>query len=122
MHFFHLILMLCAALVAADDSSDASSSSDSSSVSPTLVWVTGTNSLGVLQTSQSAYSQKFTTFYDQVASVPSGGLGLGSISGTVGHIREYSQTTINGAEGSQTSNLVVKVFPFISALLGLLWL
>jgi len=63
--------------------------------SPTLIWVTGTNSEGVTKTTESIYTQKFSSFYSTVAVPPSGSIGLGTISGTVGTVRTYPIVTFN---------------------------
>lgn len=86
----------CAAASSSSESSSLSSSSASTTL-VTLIWVTITRSDGALATVETPYSQSFATFYSEVATVPSGSIGIGSISGTVGEIRTYLQTTINAA-------------------------
>ncbi|KAH3678983.1 hypothetical protein WICMUC_001297 [Wickerhamomyces mucosus] len=57
----------------------------------TLVWVTGidTND-GNLKTTQSPYYQEFSARHTTVtAKVPEGTIGLGTIKGTIGTIRDY---------------------------------
>ncbi|KAK6204989.1 uncharacterized protein RJT21DRAFT_12354 [Scheffersomyces amazonensis] len=85
----------------------SSSSSTTTTQSPTLVWATGTNSLGVTVTTQSQYTQQFYTLYSTVAPVLSGSIGLGSDSDTqsVGDIRTYAQITISNAAGGSFSKL-----------------
>lgn len=63
-------------------------------ISPTLVWVTGTDAAGVTQTTQSAYTESFPSFYTSVAVPPSGSIGLGTISGTIGTLRKYPSLTV----------------------------
>lgn len=66
-----------------------------STVSSTLVWATGTDANGVLQTTQSVYTQSFSTLYLSVPSVSVGLIGMGTISGLVGEIRTYQTTTVS---------------------------
>lgn len=62
--------------------------------SKTTVWVTIT-SKGKLATVSSIYSQTFAKAYSSAtADAKSGGIGLGSISGEVGKVRSYTETTI----------------------------
>ncbi|CAM9018561.1 hypothetical protein WICANDRAFT_83413 [Wickerhamomyces anomalus NRRL Y-366-8] len=65
------------------------------SQSPTLVWVTGTNEEGITQTTQSAYTEVFKSFYTSVEVPPKGSIGLGTIKGTVGTLRKYPSLTLN---------------------------
>lgn len=99
----------------------------SSLATPTLVWATGTDSNGVLQTTQSEYTQTFTLFFDDVVTPESGAIGLGSISGQVGEIRTYDRQTIsrqNGAESIKRNNLfmnlsgLTRVFMLIPFFMG----
>lgn len=71
------------------------------SATTTLVWATGTNSAGVTTVTESAYTQTFSSVYTSAATVPSGSIGLGSLSGTVGNVKSYSVTTVSG--GSSVS-------------------
>lgn len=103
----YIFFLFCSLVIAADETTSSSSSSSSTgnvktttSISTTLVWVTGTDSAGNLVTTESPYYQSFISFWTEVASPSSGSIGLGSISGTVGGIREYSQTTISQGRGS----------------------
>lgn len=68
------------------------------SQSDTTVWVTITTN-GALATVKSIWTQNFmTTFTTETATPSAGDVGIGSISGTVGGVRSYDQTTIsNGA-------------------------
>ncbi|GEQ67517.1 hypothetical protein JCM33374_g1182 [Metschnikowia sp. JCM 33374] len=133
MLFFNFITFFLASLVIADTTTSSSSSSGSvsasssslSTVPPTLVWVTGTDSLGVTKTTQSAYSQKFTSFFASVSVPTSGSVGLGSASGTVGSIRHYSTSVQkNGADGlaagSSAGVFLTSIVPLLFAILGLL--
>lgn len=70
----------------------------------TTVWPTVTIN-GVTTVVLSIYSQSFiTTYSETTGTVPSGSIGVGSLS-SVGGIRSYSQTTVNG--GSRASTGVV---------------
>lgn len=68
------------------------------SQSDTTVWVTITTN-GALATVKSIWSQNFmSTFTTDTATPSSGNVGMGTISGSVGGVRSYDQTTIsNGA-------------------------
>lgn len=69
----------------------------------TTVWVTLT-SKGKLTTAPSAFKQTFTiTHTSATADIKSGGIGLGSISGEVGGIRSYEQTTIKSNGGGHAN-------------------
>ncbi|QBM90689.1 Killer toxin-resistance protein 1 [Metschnikowia aff. pulcherrima] len=132
MLFYHIILLFLASFVAAEttetsaSSSSSSSSSSISTVLPTLVWVTGTDQNGVTQTTQSAYTQAFTSFYVSVVSPSSGNVGVGSITGTVGAVRTYTQSTVNGAMGNHAGQpmgiFFTRIIPLFSALMGLFML
>ena len=107
----YIFFLFCSLVTAADETTSSSSSSSSSdnvktttSISTTLVWVTGTDASGNLATTQSPYYQSFISFWTEVASPSSASIGLGSISGTVGKIRSYSQTTISQGSGSSLIN------------------
>ncbi|EER35979.1 predicted protein [Candida tropicalis MYA-3404] len=106
----YIFFLFCSLVSAADETTSSSSSSSSdnvkttTSISTTLVWVTGTDASGNLATTQSPYYQSFISFWTEVASPSSASIGLGSISGTVGKIRSYSQTTISQGSGSSLIN------------------
>lgn len=102
-HMFFLRLLLVAVVAAA--AATTTSTLASSSVSPTLIWVTGTDEQGVLQTTQSPYHQSFAIHSLVAADVPSGAIGLGSLSGTVGHIRTYDQATVSVANAGSSHRL-----------------
>lgn len=91
---FLLTLFLAFAVCLAETSSTTSSTKTT-----TLVWVTGTDSAGLTATTQSAYTQKFSSMYTSVATYESGSIGLGSLSGEVGDIRTYDQYTVSQANG-----------------------
>ena len=86
----YILFLFASTILAADKTS--------SSVSPTLVWVTGTDANGKLATTQSIYYQSFMSTYTTAETPSSGSIGLGSISG-MGEIRTYSMTTISQGNG-----------------------
>ncbi len=106
------ILLLCqTSLVKGDDTTTGTETgteeetTSASSTSNTLIWVTGTDSAGVTQTTQSIYTQSFRKQYSTVtSSVPTGTIGLGTISGSIGTVRVYSTTTIGGGYGFSNMN------------------
>ena len=86
-------------------SSSTSTTSSKSSVEPTLVWVTGTTN-GKLSVTQSPYTQKFPKMFSTTADAKSGGVGMGTLSGTVGDIRTYTKVTVSeGGARSLTPGL-----------------
>lgn len=105
MKLLYTLLALFIAVAFADDKttkssssslSSSSSSKKSSSVSKTVVWATGTDSQGNLATTKSYYTQTFSIYYSSATgTVSSGSVGLGSLSGKVGQIREYTSSTIS---------------------------
>ncbi|CAK7893245.1 predicted GPI-anchored protein 1 [[Candida] anglica] len=86
-----VFMMIFSIVHAATTTSSVSAST--TSVEPTMVWVTGTDSLGILRTTQATYSQLFQSLWTSTTTVPAGSVGMGSISGTVGKVRTYSKTT-----------------------------
>lgn len=74
--------------------SSTSTTSSKSSTEPTLVWVTGTTK-GIVTVTQSPYTQKFAKMFSATDDAKSGGIGLGTLSGTVGDIRTYTQVTVS---------------------------
>lgn len=94
----YVALIALAAVVAGDTTSSSSStrSSSSSSQDRTTVWLTGTNALGATVVTQGIYTATFMEDPVLVSHVSEGLIGLGSLSGTVGKIREYSTKTMNG--------------------------
>lgn len=97
MLFFHFIAWLVATfgMVSAATTSSSSSTSTTSTVKPTSVWVTGTDANGVLKTTQSRFEQTQFVVETSTTAVPSGAIGLGSVSGTVGQVRSYEQVTVS---------------------------
>lgn len=77
-----------------------------SSESPTLVWVTGTDSAGITRTTQSTFYQTFRPSYTETETYASGSIGMGTISGEVGSIRSYTETTISqGGAGALKNHM-----------------
>ncbi|KAG2730849.1 hypothetical protein G9P44_005998 [Scheffersomyces stipitis] len=92
---FFYVLFLASIALAADDTTTTTTTS---SASKTLVWVTGTNSLGLLTTTQSAYTQTFASVFVAAVSPMSGSIGLGSLDASgVGDIRSYETITVSAA-------------------------
>lgn len=90
MNLYHVltVLSLGALAQAADD--------NTKSASPTFVYVTVT-SAGKTVVTLKMWTQTFMlTATSATASVPSGTVGLGSLSGSVGGLRSYVQSTISG--------------------------
>jgi len=90
------------------------------STTATLVWVTGTNSLGVTVTTESRFTQSFSSFYIDVASPSLGSVGVPSLSAKVGEIRSYSmlEVTATNAAGLLKTPLISNEKPVTS--IGLL--
>lgn len=100
---FLFLLLLLVMLVLGDDANKATT---------TMVWATGTDSAGVLRTTQSPYFQKFTKQYSTTYSPSSGSVGMGSLSGKVGEIRLYERTTIsehNAGLSTSSNNVFVAI-------------
>ncbi|KAM9913262.1 hypothetical protein OXX69_001771 [Metschnikowia pulcherrima] len=90
-------------------SSSSSSASSSSSVEPTTVWVTITTG-GALATVQSIWVQSFmSTYSDATSSATSGSMGMGSLSGSVGGVRTYTQSTVNGGSALYSNSMALLV-------------
>lgn len=69
---------------------------------PTSVYVTITTN-GKVTVIQTEYKQTFmSTFSDNQHSVPAGNVGLGSLSGSVGGVRSYQQTTVGNGGSERT--------------------
>lgn len=86
-------------------------------VSSTLVWATGTDANGVLQTTQSVYTQKFSTLYLSVPSVSVGLIGLGTISSLSGEYRSYQRCYINQAATQDSGLFIYKISAMLSLFL-----
>lgn len=97
--FLLLLLGMVAALghVGDDDNAD-----ENGTTAPTSVWVTTTVN-GALATIQAQYTQSFQPVASLAAEVPSGGIGLGSLSGEVGNARTYDSTTVSGGAAGITA-------------------
>lgn len=94
---FMATLVSCAATTSSSGGDSTTSSLSSSTTLVTLIWVTITRSDGGLATVQTTYSQSFSSLYSVVPTVLSGAIGIGFLSGTVGDIRSYLETTVNAA-------------------------
>lgn len=102
MNFFKLILCIASylalAFALADQDDGNAAKTTATTTSATYVWITTTVG-GQLATISVPYSQSFMSTYSTANSdaVESGSVGLGSISGSLGGIRSYSQTTITNS-------------------------
>lgn len=105
-----VVALIALAAVAAGESS-----SSSSSQARTTVWMTGTNALGVTVVTQGIYTPTFRESPVFVSHVSEGLVGMGSLSGTVGKIRDYSTKTVNDGISLKASGS----FAIICALLVL---
>lgn len=103
MHLFSLFIILMRMLAA----------NGAKTTSVTLVWATGTNADGVLTTTQSAFSQTFMEIHTTAAPVPSGTIGLGSISGEVGTVRSYARASISSSGSAAFFNANRGWIPFL---------
>lgn len=95
---FFLFLAFTTAKTTSSSSTSSSTATKTTktSQSNTSVWVTGTDASGITRTTQSVFSQSFKSAYTEAEETPSSGsVGLGSLSGSVGHIRTYDRTTIS---------------------------
>ncbi|RLV89746.1 putative GPI-anchored protein 1 [Spathaspora sp. JA1] len=97
MNFYILLLSFFTLVYSLGKQGDGQDDTPTTTTSQTIVWVTTTIN-GQLVTISTYYSQKFTTSSADIA-VQSGEIGLGTISGSVGGIREYSQVTITPSGG-----------------------
>lgn len=94
-----------------------SSSSSSSSKSETTVWVTITTD-GATATVKTIWVQSFmSTYTEATSSAAAGSVGLGSLSGLVGGVRSYSETTITNGGAVVYSGVVGFAFMFFSWLI-----
>lgn len=100
MRFIFYILALITAIAA---------KSSSTTTAETTVWRTGTNSEGVTVTTQAIFTPSFRSTYgdSDTTSMLAGtiGIGMGSLSGTVGKVRSYSHTTISSGAFSFKTTL-----------------
>ncbi|KAK6198498.1 uncharacterized protein RJT21DRAFT_48722 [Scheffersomyces amazonensis] len=73
---------------------------------PTTVWITVTTN-GHPVTIQSLYSQEFMKTYTEAETtgVESGVAGLGSLSGSVGGLRTYEQSTVGGGSPERFNSI-----------------
>lgn len=107
MKIFLLLWVVFASIALGADTTSLSSSittTTTSTASPTSVWVTSVIN-GALTTFQVPYTQSFKTPITISVSVPSGAVGMGSLSGEVGKIRTYSTVT-NGGVSIKSKRIV----------------
>ncbi|KAK9463577.1 uncharacterized protein V1516DRAFT_40857 [Lipomyces oligophaga] len=84
------------------DTSTTSTTTTTATPDPTYVWITITTN-GVLITTSTPYVQEFSSMYTSLATLSTGSIGLGTISGTVGSVRAASvTTTVQGSGASST--------------------
>ncbi|KAI5948891.1 hypothetical protein KGF57_005084 [Candida theae] len=122
---FFLFIAFTAAETTSSSSSSATTTTTTSSQSKTSVWVTGTDANGITRTTQSVYYQSFKSAYTEAIETPSSGsAGLGSLSGSVGHLRTYDMTTISsgGAAAAVDDVAVGRTFMTFNSLFALLCL
>ncbi|CCF56291.1 hypothetical protein KAFR_0A08570 [Kazachstania africana CBS 2517] len=81
----------------------------------TDIWVTITSN-GVVFTTSTTYIQRFSSQYTSIATPSAGSIGLGTISGTVGIVREPLQLTISNAAVNKLSHSG-KLFGLLTLLL-----
>lgn len=86
-----------------EDDTDETTTTSSTSVTPTTVWVTSTLPNGGVATVLTEYHQVFKSFYVTVAEPSSGSIGLGTLKGTVGQLRNYPTITLSGTVSPTTS-------------------
>lgn len=99
-HYFIYFFTLVQLAFSADATTTTATTTTATSTSVTLVWATGTNSLGITTVTQLVFTQTFMkTYTTAIVTWSSGEIGLGSLSGTVGQIRSYTMTTISQAGG-----------------------
>ncbi|ODV60768.1 KRE1 domain-containing protein ASCRUDRAFT_35464, partial [Ascoidea rubescens DSM 1968] len=101
------------------------SDSSSTSKTSTLIWVTVTYSDGGVATIQTTYSQKFSSQYTAVASPQAGSVGMGTLSGSIGTVKDPLTITVSTTNAA--NNLYQRIginsicisgfFSFIAALL-----
>lgn len=83
-----------------DETTDdtATDTGTTSSESKTLVWVTITEQGGATTAVKTPYTQKFVSMYSTFNTPSSGVIGLGTIKGTVGAVKQYKTVTISVSE------------------------
>ncbi|ODV79571.1 uncharacterized protein CANTADRAFT_5306 [Suhomyces tanzawaensis NRRL Y-17324] len=109
------LLAMCLAQKRADDDKPTTTSQ-------TSVYVTVTVN-GKATVVQTVYSQTFISTYESATgAVPSGAVGMGSLSGSVGGVRSYSQTTVGQANAAaglwRPENMYAGAFGFAFLLIG----
>ncbi|EGW33694.1 uncharacterized protein SPAPADRAFT_48818 [Spathaspora passalidarum NRRL Y-27907] len=108
MKFYILLLSLLTLVYSLGKQDDGQDQQTTTTTQQTIVWVTTTIN-GQLATLSTLYSQKFTEKATGTTEVQSGQIGLGTISGSVGGIREYTSVTITptaGAAGTSGAGLL----------------
>lgn len=102
--FLTALFALALGLGHQDDGNDGTTSTSSTS---TIVYTTITTN-GQVATVPYNWIQSFmTTYSDTTSSVAAGSVGIGSMSGSVGQVRTYLQTTItNAAAGAGATGLL----------------
>lgn len=102
----HLATTTAAADADTNTETTGTETTTASSETPTLVWVTGTDSAGITRTTQSTFYQTFRPSYTETETYASGSIGVGTISGEVGSIRSYTETTISqGGAGALKNHM-----------------
>lgn len=66
----------------------------------TLVWVTVTHG-AVTQVISSTWTQRFSSMYSTIGTVPTGAIGLGTIKGEVGTTRTYQVLNTSSTKASK---------------------
>lgn len=120
--FFLPYLLALFALAAAFERPDkrdgtTATTTSSPSVSPTSVYVTITTG-GVLATVLTVYLQLFMSTYSAtVSDIQAGSVGMGSLTGSVGGVRLYSQTTISNEGAALGVAGGLGMFAFVAGIL-----
>ncbi|CCG23105.1 Kre1 protein [Candida orthopsilosis Co 90-125] len=119
--FFLFLALTTAKTTSTTSSSSTATTTTKTSQSNTSVWVTGTDASGITRTTQSVFSQSFKSAYTEAEETPSSGsVGLGSLSGSVGHIRTYDRTTISSG-GAGEAVAVGRNFIALNGLFSLIY-
>lgn len=117
-----LLLSLFAVVSAFDlfkraDPTTTESTSVATTTLATTVYVTITTN-GALATVKSTWVQTFMTTYTvTTGGVSAGSVGMGTLSGSVGDVRTYSQTTVNAGNKNAYSGVVGGAFLLLGWLL-----